>query len=90
LRKPSVKNCTLIDPRLHRIVAAQPHPLFLATISGALTGPGANNSLAGDFQFRLLTCVAMKIFSFLVFPSASRSTLMGCDRHGRSSLGGKS
>ncbi len=24
-----------IDPRLHRIVAAQPHPLLFATISGA-------------------------------------------------------
>ncbi len=25
----------IIDPRLHRIVAAQPYPLLFATISGA-------------------------------------------------------
>jgi uncharacterized protein len=28
-------NAVAIDPRLHRIVAAQPYPLLFATISGA-------------------------------------------------------
>ena len=28
-------NLMTIDPRLHRIVAAQPYPLLFATISGA-------------------------------------------------------
>ncbi len=39
-----------IDPRLHRIVAAQPHPLLFATISGAhLYGFPSPNS---DFDLR--------------------------------------
>jgi len=38
----------MIDPRLHRIVAAQPYPLLFATISGAHLLPLARKQVAHD------------------------------------------
>jgi hypothetical protein len=41
-----------VDPRLHRIVAAQPYPLLFATISGAHLYPDASGSPDSDFDLR--------------------------------------
>src|SRR5258707_2222745 len=53
-----------IDPRLHRIVAAQPYPLLFATISGAhlygFQSPDSDFDLRGVHMLPLTEVVGLK------------------------------
>src|SRR3954469_15023331 len=54
-----------IDPRLHRIVAAQPHPLLFATISGAhlygFPSPDSDYDLRGAHVLPLEAVVGLEV-----------------------------
>src|SRR5947207_7993416 len=54
-----------IDPRLHRIVAAQPHPLLFATISGAhlygFPSPDSDYDLRGAHVLPLDAVVGLEV-----------------------------
>ncbi len=56
---------TTIDPRLHRIVAAQPHPLLFATISGAhlygFPSPDSDFDLRGAHILPLEAVVGLEV-----------------------------
>src|SRR3954452_8815703 len=55
----------IIDPRLHQIVAAQPHPLLFATISGAhlygFPSPDSDFDLRGAHILPLEKIVGLNI-----------------------------
>ncbi|MCI0746404.1 MAG: nucleotidyltransferase domain-containing protein [Verrucomicrobia subdivision 3 bacterium] len=54
-----------IDPRLHKIVAAQPYPLFFATISGAhlygFPSPDSDYDLRGAHVLPLDAVVGLEV-----------------------------
>jgi predicted nucleotidyltransferase len=54
-----------IDPRLHRIVAAQPYPLLFATISGAhlygFPSPDSDYDLRGAHVLPLNAVVGLEV-----------------------------
>ena len=56
---------TIIDPRLHRIVAAQPYPLLFATISGAhlygFPSPDSDFDLRGAHVLPLEKVVGLEV-----------------------------
>ena len=55
----------IIDPRLHRIVAAQPYPLLFATISGAhlygFPSPDSDYDLRGAHVLPLDAVVGLEV-----------------------------
>jgi hypothetical protein len=55
-----------IDPRLHRIVGAQPYPLLFATISGAhlygFPSPDSDYDLRGAHVLRLDAVVGLEVW----------------------------
>lgn len=56
---------TMIDPRLHRIVAPQPHPLLFATISGAhlygIPSPDSDFDLRGAHVLPMERVVGLEV-----------------------------
>ncbi len=70
----------IIDPRLHRIVAAQPHPLVFATISGAhlygFPSPDSDFDLRGSHLLSLERVVGLDASFLPELPSdATRAAL---------------
>jgi predicted nucleotidyltransferase len=56
---------SIIDPRLHRIVAAQPYPLLFATISGAhlygFPSPDSDFDLGGVHVLPLEKVIGLEV-----------------------------
>jgi hypothetical protein len=70
----------IIDPRLHRIVASQPHPLVFATISGAhlygFPSPDSDFDLRGSHLLPLERVVGLDVSFLPELPSdATRAAL---------------
>jgi predicted nucleotidyltransferase len=72
-----------IDPRLHRIVAAQPYPLLFATISGAHLYGFPSPDSDYDLREARMCCRSTRLWAGTAGRSVKEQLIVPGKSHGR-------